>query len=116
MKQKHLIIIAVSLLALAAACRNLGKIVVTTPDLGKIPDGSYRGNSRVWPVKVTLDVTMQNGAITSIEIIEHFNGRGKKAEALVPEIIKTQSLEVDAISGATGSSTAILKAVENALQ
>jgi uncharacterized protein with FMN-binding domain len=33
----------------------------------------------------------------------------------VPKIIEAQSLEVDVVSGATGSSKAILKAVENAL-
>jgi uncharacterized protein with FMN-binding domain len=40
---------------------------------------------------------------------------GKKAEAIVPAIIEAQNLTVDVVSGATGSSKAILKAVENAL-
>ena len=100
---------------LFAACVNLKDIVVTSPDLHTIADGTYRGNAKVGPVRVTLDVTVKDQAMTSIEIIKHFNGLGKKAEAIVPGIIAAQSLEVDTISGATGSSKAILKAVENAL-
>jgi len=47
-------------------------------------------------------------------IIEHFNGRGEKAEAIIPRVIEAQSLDVDVVSGATGSSKAILKAIEDA--
>ena len=102
-------------LVLIAACVNLKDIVITSPDLHKVADGTYRGNSKVGPVRVTLDVTVKDQAMTAIEIIRHFNGLGKKAEAIVPTIIEAQSLEVDVVSGATGSSKAILKAVENAL-
>ena len=100
---------------LIIACVNLKDIVITSPDLSTIANGVYRGNSKAGPVRVTLDVTVQDRAMTSIEIIRHFNGRGKKAEAIVPAIIEAQSLAVDVVSGATGSSKAILKAVENAL-
>jgi uncharacterized protein with FMN-binding domain len=102
-------------LSLLVACVNLKDIVITSPDLYKIASGVYRGSSKVGPVRVTLDVTVKDHAMTSIEIIRHFNGLGKKAEAIVPGIIAAQNLEVDTISGATGSSKAILKAVENAL-
>ena len=102
-------------LVLAAACVNLDEIVITSPDLSKIADGVYRGSSKVGPVRVTLDLAMQNSVISSIQIIEHRNGRGKKAEAIVGEIIKAQSLNVDVVSGATASSKAILLAAQNAL-
>jgi uncharacterized protein with FMN-binding domain len=100
---------------LVAACVNLDNIIITSPDLSKVADGIYQGNAKVGPVRVTLDVAVQDGVITSIDIIRHFNGRGKKAEAIIPTIIEAQSLEVDVISGATGSSKAFLLAVENAL-
>ena len=41
---------------------------------------------------------------------------GKKAENIVSRIINRQSLDVDVVSGATISSIAIIKAVENALE
>ena len=115
MKQKRLLIILLAVFALAASCVDLDGIVITTPDLSKISDGEYRGNSKVGPVRVTLDVTMRSGAITSIRIIQHRNGRGKKAEEIVSGIIKAQSLDVDVISGATASSKAFLQATEHAL-
>jgi uncharacterized protein with FMN-binding domain len=103
-------------LILLSACVNLDSIVITNPDLQRIADGTYRGNSKVGPVRVTLDVVIKNNTISAIDLIRHFNGRGKAAEAIVPRIIEAQSLEVDVISGATGSSKAILKAVEDALK
>ena len=62
-----------------------------------------------------MPVTVQNGAITNIDILEHKNGRGSSAEAVVDRIIEEQKIEVDAVSGATNSSAVIKKAVENAL-
>ena len=115
MKHKRLFLLLLAGLVLAASCVNLKKIIINSPDLSRIADGIYQGNSKVGPVRVTLDVTMQSGAITSIDLIRHFNGLGKKAEVIVPRIIEAQSLDVDVVSGATGSSKAILKAVENAL-
>ena len=115
MKQKRLFAILSAILFLAAACVNLSDIVITSPDLSKIADGTYRGNSKVGPVRVTLEVSMQSNVITSIQLIEHRNGRGKKAEVIVSNIIEAQSLDVDVISGASASSKAILLAAENAL-
>jgi uncharacterized protein with FMN-binding domain len=100
---------------LLAACVNLKDIDIHNPDLSAVADGTYRGSSKVGPVRVTLDVTVADNAIASIAIIRHFNGRGKKAEAIVPRVIAAQTLEVDVVSGATGSSKAILLAIENAL-
>ncbi len=43
------------------------------------------------------------------------DGRGSRAEVVVDRIIEEQKIDVDAVSGATNSSTVIKKAVENAL-
>jgi uncharacterized protein with FMN-binding domain len=101
---------------LITACVNLDKIVIGNPDISGKTDGTYQGESKVGPVRVTLDVAVKDGRITAITIIRHFNGLGKKAEAIVPRVIEAQSLAVDAVSGATGSSKAILKAIETALE
>jgi uncharacterized protein with FMN-binding domain len=108
-------LLIIILTSLTVTCVNLDEITVTSPDLGSITDGTYQGSAKVGPVRVTLDVAVQDFTITSIQIIRHFNGKGKKAEAIVPKIIESQSLDVDVISGATGSSKAILLAVQNAL-
>ena len=101
---------------LFGACVDLDAIVIKNPDLRQVANGTYRGESKVGPVRVTLDVTVENGTYQSIQITRHFNGRGKSAEAIIPMVINAQSLEVDCVSGATVSSKAILKAVEDALK
>ena len=56
------------------------------------------------------------GAITGIRILEHKNDRGGPAEAVVEAIVDQQRIGVDAVTGATNSSTVLKKAVENALR
>lgn len=63
-----------------------------------------------------VNVTVQNGAVTHITVLEHKNERGKPAEIVTDKIIAEQKIDVDAVSGATNSSTVIKKAVENALR
>ncbi len=84
-------------------------------DISNIPDGVYVGEYDVDFVYAKVEVTVQNGAITDIDILEHKNGRGKSAEIVTGRILEEQKIDVDAVSGATNSSTVIKKAVENAL-
>lgn len=81
-----------------------------------ISDGIYIGEYDVNYIYAKVEVTVQNGKITNINILEHRNERGKAAEAIINEIIDEQRIDVDEISGATNSSTVIKKAVENALK
>lgn len=64
----------------------------------------------------TVVVTVINHQIGEIAIQEHKTGWGEEAEQIVDRVIEKQSLQVDVISGATGSSKIILKAIEMALQ
>ncbi len=82
--------------------------------LNSVNDGTYRGEAEIGPVKVILNVTVKNHIITNIEILRHRTMLGKKAESITEDIIKSQSLLVDVVSGATGSSICIIKAVDNA--
>jgi uncharacterized protein with FMN-binding domain len=84
-------------------------------DVQAVQDGSYVGKAFLMPVFVRTSVTVAGGKIASIELLKHFNGQGLPAEALIPAVIKAQSLGVDVVAGATHSSLTILKALENAL-
>lgn len=81
-----------------------------------IPDGVYVGEYDVDFIYAKVEVTVQNGEITNINILEHRHERGKTAEVITDSIVDKQKIDVDAISGATNSSTVIKKAVENALK
>ena len=85
-------------------------------NISDISDGVYIGEYDVNFIYAKVEVTVQNGEITNISILEHRNERGKAAEAITNKIVDEQKIDVDAISGATNSSTVIKKAVENALK
>jgi len=128
MKKKHIIILAVIIFITAIAIsvtkmisefnegvEQLAGLEIQNIDFTKIPDGSYSGSYGTIPVSVKVKVTVENHKITEIQLIEHNNGRGDPAEIIPDKVIEAQTLEVDTVSGATHSSKAILKAIENAL-
>lgn len=85
-------------------------------NVADIPDGIYTGEYDVKFIYAKVEVTVENGKVVSINILEHKHERGKTAETVIDKIISEQKIDVDAISGATNSSTVIKKAVENALK
>lgn len=95
--------------------RTLKKVRVNELDISKVADGKYIGFAQIKPVSAKVQVSVEKGKISAIQIKDHMTGLGKNGEKIVNRIIDKQSLEVDAISGATQSSITILKAVEDAL-
>lgn len=89
--------------------------VIGDVDLSAIPDGVYVGEYDVNFIYAKVEVTVRNGEMTDIIILEHKQERGKAAEAVISDMLAEQKIDVDAVSGATNSSTVIKKAVENAL-
>ena len=113
-----LVILSIALTSISCSTA-YANIQASLPDLTHKADGAYRGTQSIsgTPVRATVDVVIRNRVITSINIVEHFcSPIGKKAERIVEKIVEQQSLDIDVVSGATASSKAILKAVENALQ
>lgn len=88
---------------------------VATVDLKNVEDGSYEGIEETALVKVTVVVTVKDHQITDIQLVRHENGKGTSAEAMIPEMIRQNTSEVDGISGATMSSKTIKASVRNAL-
>ncbi|MGE5456185.1 MAG: FMN-binding protein [Ignavibacteriales bacterium] len=109
------IIMEISMSKIEKNLEGLKNTSIANIDISKLDDGVYQGEYEMFPIKVLLEVTIDNQKITNIEIIEHQNGKGGNAEAITDDVIEGQSLQVDTISGATYSSKAILKAIENAL-
>lgn len=86
-------------------------------DLSDVEDGVYKETYFYNEgMGATVVVTVIEHKIDTIVIQEHKTGLGKKAEIIVDRVIEEQSLQVDAVSGATGSSKIILKAIEKALK
>jgi uncharacterized protein with FMN-binding domain len=85
-------------------------------DMNLVSDGVYNGEADAGLVKVKVVTTVKNNAIKKIDIIEHQNGMGGKAEVITDKIIEENSYKVDSISGATLSSEAIKSAVSKSLK
>lgn len=78
--------------------------------------GIYIGDANQFPIKVKVEVYIQNQRITTLTLLEHQTGEGQSAETILDHVLDAQSLDVDVITGATYSSILILKAIEDALE
>lgn len=93
---------------------DLDDIVVENIDLSAIADGTYIGEYATTLVSAKVEVTVVDGQIIDIVILEHDHGANHGAYDVVQYIVDDQALNVDTISGATTSSKVIMKAVEDA--
>lgn len=80
-------------------------------------DGIYSGEAQGHNGPIKVEVTIVDGLINNIAILEHQETPylSDAGFEVVNDIIAKQSLEVDAISGATVTSEAVVVAVQNAL-
>ncbi len=96
----------------------LDRGAVVSESEGQYTDGEYEGTAAGYKGDTTVSVTVESGIITAIEILDtdddgaYFN---LAAKTIVSAILTAQSTDVDAVSGATFSSNAIINAVADAL-
>lgn len=88
---------------------------IGTVDLSKVSDGTYIGICQNKILLAVVQVEVNNHQMKSIEVLEHKEAYMKQAEMIADDVLTGQSLEVDAVSGATLTSDTVLKAIENAL-
>lgn len=84
--------------------------------MNNIQDGIYDGQVETELIKVRVQVVVKDHQIMSIDILQHDNGFGDKANHIVNQMIKENDYRVDTISGATLSSQLIQSAVSQALK
>ena len=106
----------IAIYQLTRSLNYVSNIVLTTPDISGIDDGVYNGVFDTPVLSAEVDVTVEDHKIIDIVINNHNHGRGGDAEKIIDDVITNQSVEIDAISGATNSSKVILKAIQNALE
>ena len=86
---------------------------------GAYIDGVYSGEADGFGGTVAVDVTVENGQITAVDITDASGEDGAyldMATAIIDEILEQQTADVDTISGATFSSTGIKNAAMQALE
>ncbi len=119
---------SIAFLADAPGRQELQTLVIGDVDFTKLEDGTYtgeyngiKGDSR----NAAVEITVLNGEITGIKILKgalDSDGNladltgGRTVGDLFQRVVESETLQVDAISGATLTSKAHLKALENALR
>ncbi|MGI6343550.1 MAG: FMN-binding protein [Bacillota bacterium] len=90
------------------------------PPYAGYPDGTYIGEATGYRKHLKAQVTLKDGYITAVEIIEHYEkGADRYAEPMekIPQaIIRKQSPDVDVVVGSTLTSNGIMDAVRAALE
>ncbi len=114
-----IVFVVVAAVAVVVMTRGMGdvkKVELKGIDLSGVPDGAYQGHFEGARWTNTVEVTVENKKITAINVVspplfieDNFSSK------IINGVIEKQSLEVDVVSGATVTTKAILKAIENAL-
>ena len=100
-----LVLVAMSLPLVAAA--------------GSWNDGTFEGTGRGFSSDITVAVTIENGAIVDIEVLDAADTPGISDAAfdnIIPAVIEAQSVEVDTVTGAPGSYKGVIAAITAALE
>ena len=95
---------------------NIADVPIEITDVSALPNGTYEGRYKAFPISVVVEVTVHDGKFAGIKLVKHFNGQGQAADAIPDLVIAAQSLKIDMVSGATSSSKVILLAIEDALK
>ena len=86
--------------------------------VSELNDGAYEGIGTGFRGETSVSVSVEDGRITDIVINAYQDDRKffeKASDTIINEILETQNVSVDAVSGATYSSYGIMGAVADAL-
>lgn len=81
----------------------------------QVPDGTFHGKVYTKFMHVQLDVSVQGGRLTKIEIVENQGAYGKKVQPLLDEMIAQNNTVVPAIKGDEIGSIVFIACVDDAL-
>ena len=107
--------VLVCVYSLAAYQQEMAAVTLSGISAKGVPDGVYEGSCDVGYIEARVRVTVADGTMTSIDLLEHRNERGAAGEGVVNRMLDAQTTDVDSVSGATNSSRVIRRAVENAI-
>lgn len=86
---------------------------------GAYADGTYSGQAEGFGGPIAVEVTVDGGKMTDIQITSAEKEDGAymdMAVDVIDEMLEKQTADVDTVSGATFSSTGIINAVKQALE
>jgi uncharacterized protein with FMN-binding domain len=120
--RKTLIGLILTFLLVNYACvpeevKKVREMKINHVDLTNISDGSYQGNFSYGSSTYIVETTVESHKINSIQVLQNREtSHAKKAEGVIQKVLEQQKNDVDVVTGATTTSKAILKAIENSLK
>lgn len=102
--------------AMAAEMEMVRNLEIEDMDLSSVHDGTYYGAYVYGGFTYEVNVTIRNYAIQSIQILSNRNTRyARMAAGVVDNVLARGNTNADVVSGATTTSKALLKAIEQAI-
>jgi uncharacterized protein with FMN-binding domain len=94
------------------ASRQMSELCAGMPiNLKKLKDGTYSASAKGFDADVTVEVAIKAGKLTGLRITQQKESRPKNVFDVMPQqIITRQSPSVDAVAGATLTSSAVMSA------
>lgn len=119
-KALGLAVLILALAVFAVGCsRSPGTRVVTALPPYDLPDGVYTGSADEEimgkQVAATVELTLADGRITLVEVVDGLSLIAAVDSLIPARIIRYQTPDVEAVTGATASAEIIMKAAKNAL-
>lgn len=92
-------------------------LAVNAVELSSLDDGTYKGQYKAGRWSNIVDVTVKDHKIIKIDVVKDvLFKRPEVTKDLFERVISRQNTDVDVVSGATVTSKAYLKSIENALK
>ncbi len=102
-------------MVMAQGLKEGSNLVINGIDLSAVQDGVYNGKYDAGRFSNQLNITVKDHKITKIEVVKDVTfASAAVTEAVFAKVIDEQKIQFDAIAGATVTSKAYLKAIENA--
>ncbi|MBP1736226.1 MAG: xylan-binding protein [Oscillospiraceae bacterium] len=95
-----------------------GSTAAETRKPDKWADGTYTGSAYGYKSTIQVQVQVENGALSAINVVNHDEDKlyFNVADVVVDKMLAGSTTDVDTVSGATFSSRGIVNAVKNALK
>ncbi|MEJ5229154.1 MAG: FMN-binding protein [Pseudothermotoga sp.] len=98
------------------------KLQIKDITVSQVADGEYLGEYKNGRWQYVVKVIVRDNRIEDIQILNQKSGfidmslYREVNESIISKVLENQSLRVDVVTGATVTSKALLKAIENALE
>ncbi len=97
----------------------LSLVACTSSNSTEFKPGTYTATTKGYMGDVVVEVELTTDMISRVEVVSHEETEdigGVAAKKITEEIVATQSIQVDTVSGATVTSEAVIQAVTDALK